>query len=346
MTYPWQVSQWDKLSEVLKSGRLPHALMLSGTAGTGKKQFSAQFANLVLCNQVFNQVGAQGALRSCGECKNCKLVLAEAHPDIRHYTFELNPKGVKSTVITIDQIRSLNEFVAKSSQQGGYKIALIHPAEAMNINAANALLKSLEEPSQKTLIVLVVDQPGRMLPTIRSRCQVIEFPMPDNNQSMSWLKQALPDNTLLEDLLELAAGSPIKAAELAETDAISQRQTMITELAQVLKRETSAVSVASKWQKHDIHTVLDWNLSWVQQLIRFSMTHDDAMVRDERLLKMFQYLSGKHSASKFYDLLGQIQAYSDLLAKKTNPNPQILIENLLIAWAELMQKKKAITVSC
>jgi len=346
MTYPWQASQWEKLSEVFKSGRLPHALMLSGTAGTGKKQFSAEFASLVLCDQVFNQVGVQGSLTSCGECKNCKLVLAEAHPDIREYTFELNPKGVKSSVITIDQIRSLNEFVAKSSQQGGYKIAIIHPAEAMNVNAANALLKSLEEPSQKTLIILVVDQPGRMLPTIRSRCQVIEFHMPDHNQSMSWLKQALSDNPSLEDLLELAGGSPIKAEGLAQTDAISQKQTMITELAQVLKREASAVSVASKWQKHDIQTVLDWNLSWVQQLIRFSMTHDDAMVRDVRLQKMFQYLSGKHSASTFYDLLGQIQTYSDLLAKKTNPNPQILIENLLIAWAELMQKKKTNTASC
>ena len=346
MTYPWQVSQWDKLSEVFKSGRLPHALMLSGTAGTGKKQFSLQFANVVLCEQVFNQTGAHESLSACGECKNCKLVLAEAHPDIRHYTFELNSKGVKSTVITIDQIRSLNEFVAKSSQQGGYKIAIIYPAEAMNNNAANALLKSLEEPSQKTLIILVVDQPGRMLPTIRSRCQVIEFPMPDYNKSMSWLKQKLPNNDVLEDLLELSAGSPIKAIELAETDAISQKQTMITELAQVLKREASAVSVASKWQKHDIHTVLSWNLTWVQQLIRFSMTLDDSMVHDERLLKIFKYLSGRQSASTFYDLLSQIQTYSDLLARKTNPNTQILIENLLIGWAELMQKKKSITVSC
>ncbi len=341
MTYPWQVSQWEQLSEVFKSGRLPHALMLSGSAGTGKKQFSSQFANVVLCEQVFNKVDDQGLLTPCGECKNCKLILAEAHPDIRYYTFELNPKGVKSSVITIDQIRSLNEFVAKSSQQGGYKVAIIHPAEAMNINAANALLKSLEEPSQKTLIILVVDQPGRMLPTIRSRCQVLEFPMPNHSQSITWLKQALPKNTSLEELLDLAAGSPIKAAELAETDAISQKQTMITELAQVLKREASAVSVASKWQKYDIHTVLDWNLSWVQQLIRFSMTHDDVLVRDDRLLKMFQYLSGKHAASTFYDLLGKIQSYSDLLAKKSNPNPQILIENLLISWAELMQKSKS-----
>ena len=340
MTYPWQVSQWEKLSEVFKSGRLPHALMLSGTSGTGKKQFSSQFASVVLCEHVFSRANEQGLLSACGECKNCKLVLADAHPDIRYYTFELNPKGVKSSVITIDQIRSLNEFVAKSSQQGGYKIAIIHPAEAMNINAANALLKSLEEPSQKTLIILVVDQPGRMLPTIRSRCQVLEFPMPSEQHSMDWLKQALPGNNSLDELLELAAGSPIKAAELAQTEAILQKQTMITELAQVLKREMSVVSVAAKWQKHDIHTVLGWNLSWTQQLIRFSMTHDDALVRDERLLKIFKYLSEKHTASTFYDLLGKIQAYSDLLAKKTNPNPQILLENLLIAWAELMQKTK------
>ncbi|WP_250658377.1 DNA polymerase III subunit delta' [Alkalimarinus coralli] len=334
--YPWQSSQWAKLGAVFASGRLPHALMLSGTEGTGKTRFANSLASLVLCEQPFENSAPQQSPAPCGKCKNCTLISAEAHPDIRYFSPE-----EKSTVVKVDQIRQLNEYIAKSSQQGGYKVAIIHPAEAMNHNAANALLKSLEEPSQKSLIILVVDQPGRMLATIRSRCQVIDFPLPNYNQSLEWLKSALPDSSIHEDLLELSAGSPIKAYQLSASEAVAQKQTMIADLAKVLKRESTAVSVAAKWQKYELQVVLAWNITWVQQLIRYSMTQNPKLVKDEKLLKMIQYLAGKHPTSHFYGLLDKVQTSSDLLARKTNPNNQILIENLLVGWGELMQKRTA-----
>ncbi|UZE97837.1 DNA polymerase III subunit delta' [Alkalimarinus alittae] len=334
--YPWQASQWDKLTTVFSSGRLPHALMLSGVGGTGKTLFADTLANLVLCEQAYdNNQGNPGPV-PCGRCKNCHLVQAEAHPDIRYFSPE-----EKSTIVKVDQIRQLNEYISKSSQQGGYKVAIIHPAEAMNTSAANALLKSLEEPSQKTLIILVVDHPGRMLPTIRSRCQVVDFPMPNHQQSMAWLSQALPESALLEDLLLLAAGSPIKAVELAGSEAVAQKQSMIADLAKVLKREVTVVSVAAKWQKYELQLVLAWNVTWLQQLIRFSMTKDAQLVKDDTLLKMIQYLAEKHSAARFYELLDKVQTTCDLVARKTNPNHQILIENVLVGWSELMQKTPA-----
>ncbi len=332
--YPWQSTQWEKLTDVYSSGRLPHALMLSGTSGTGKKRFAGTLANLVLCEHPFDHDSATKGPSPCGHCKNCKLVGAEAHPDIRYFSPE-----EKSTVVKVDQIRQLNEYISKSSQQGGYKIAIICPAEAMNHNAANALLKSLEEPSQKSLILLIVDQPGRMLATIRSRCQVIDFPMPNHRQSLDWLMLALPNSSLHEDLLELAAGSPIKAYEMSESEAVTQKQSMIKDLAKVLKREATVVSVAAKWQKYELQIVLAWNVTWVQQLIRYSMTSDSQWVKDDTLLKMVQYLAGKHPAGRFYELLDKIQTSCDLVARKTNPNNQILIENLLVGWSELMQKK-------
>ena len=332
--YPWQSLQWEKLTDVFSSGRLPHALMLSGTAGTGKTLFAGSLANLVLCEQAFENSSSHKGPSPCGCCKNCKLVQAEAHPDIRYFSPE-----EKSMVVKVDQIRLLNEYISKSSQQGGYKVAIIHPAEAMNNNAANALLKSLEEPSQKSLIILVVDQPGRMMATIRSRCQVIDFPMPNHQQSMEWLKLALPNSSLHEDLLELAAGSPIKAYEMSESEAVTQKQTMIADLAKVLKREVTAVSVAAKWQKYELQIVLAWNVTWVQQLIRYSMTNDAQLVKDDTLLKVIKYLTGKHPAARFYELLDKVQTSCDLVARKTNPNNQILIENLLVGWSELMQKK-------
>ncbi len=338
MNYPWQETQWSKLSEVLRQGRLPHALMLSGTAGTGKREFASVLANLVLCDQAIVNGSEEHSARyrPCGECKSCKLIQAEAHPDIRYFEPE-----EKSSVVKVDQIRELNDYIAKSSQQGAFKVAIIHPAEAMNVNAANALLKSLEEPSRKTLIILVVDQPGRMLATIRSRCQVIEFPLPSRDQSRDWLQQALPENQHIDELLELSAGSPIKALQLADSEAVSQKQAMIGDLAQVLKRQATVVSVATQWQKYELKIVLDWNLLWAQQLVRYSMTTDESLIGDERLLRMIQYLSKKHTASTFYRLLDKIHACSDLVARNTNPNHQVLIENLLVAWSELMQKNAA-----
>lgn len=332
--YPWQALQWQKLTEVFSSGRLPHAIMLSGTSGTGKTRFADSLANLVLCEQPFNGGIEQKGPSPCGDCKNCKLVEAEAHPDIRYFSPE-----EKSTVVKVDQIRLLNEYISKSSQQGGYKVAIIYPAEAMNHNAANALLKSLEEPSQKSLIILVVDQPGRMLATIRSRCQVIDFPMPSYRHSLEWLQLALPESTLHEDLLELAAGSPIKAYQMAESEAVAQKQSMIADLAKVLKREVTVVSVAGKWQKYELQIVLAWNVTWVQQLIRYAMTKDTQLIKDDTLLKVIQYLAGKHPAARFYELLDKVQIACDLVARKTNPNNQILIENLLVGWCELMQKR-------
>lgn len=332
--YPWQAVQWEKLTDVYSSGRLPHALMLSGTSGTGKTLFADSLAKLVLCEQAFDNGNGGQKPSPCGYCKNCKLVQADAHPDIRYFSPE-----EKSTVVKVDQIRQLNEYISKSSQQGGYKVAIIHPAEAMNHNAANALLKSLEEPSQKSLIVLVVDQPGRMLATIRSRCQVIDFPMPNHQQSLDWLMKTLPDSPLHDDLLELAAGSPIKAYEMSESEAVTQKQSMIADLAKVLKRDVTPVSVAAKWQKYELQIVLAWNVTWVQQLIRYSMTKDSQLVKDDTLLKMVQYLTGKHTAERFYELLDNIQTSCDLVARKTNPNNQILIENILVGWSELMQKK-------
>ena len=303
--------------------------------GTGKTYFADSLSRLVLCENAFESAGQQGP-SPCGNCKNCKLVEAEAHPDIRYFSPE-----EKSTQVKVDQIRLLNEYISKSSQQGGYKVAIVHPAEAMNINAANALLKSLEEPSQKTLIILVVDQPGRMMATIRSRCQVIDFPLPSQQQSLDWLTKALPDSTLHVDLLELAAGSPVKAYQMSDSEAVSQKQSMIDDLAKVLKRESTIVSVASKWQKYELQIVLGWNISWIQQLIRFAMTKDTQWVKDDKLLKMFQYLSGKQATTTFYGLLDKVQTSSDLVARKTNPNHQILIENLLVGWTELMQNKRA-----
>ncbi|MCV6606274.1 MAG: DNA polymerase III subunit delta', partial [Porticoccaceae bacterium] len=150
MPYPWQGELWDDIVHLHKKQRLPHALMLTGPADVGKSRFARALAQRVACGE---PVGGY----ACGTCKSCKLIAAESFPDLKRVAPEEAGKAIK-----IDQIRALCDFMAKTAQQGGWKVALIEPAEAMNVNAANALLKTLEEPSNNTLLILVCHQLSRV----------------------------------------------------------------------------------------------------------------------------------------------------------------------------------------
>jgi DNA polymerase III subunit delta' len=145
--YPWQAAERKRLVQQREADKMPHALLLSGARHLGKRDFALCMAGYLLC-------GTPVAGDPCGTCANCHLVAAGTHPDLRL----IEPEGSK--LIKIEQIRELTDWVNQTAQRGGFKVALIHPAEQMNLNAANALLKSLEEPSAGTVIILVSETPA------------------------------------------------------------------------------------------------------------------------------------------------------------------------------------------
>ena len=140
---PWQKELWLSLNDRIESQRLPHAIILNGLEGVGAEHLAYALAFRMLCSQVDKGI-------PCGQCNGCLTLKAGSHPDF----YRLSPQE-KSKFIKVDQIRKLCESVAKTSQQGGWKVAVIVPAESMNIASSNALLKSLEEPEPNTLIILV-----------------------------------------------------------------------------------------------------------------------------------------------------------------------------------------------
>lgn len=220
--YPWHSDAWRKICGDSVAGRMPHALLLGGRAGTGKRRFAESLSGYLLCTDRL-------ADTACGNCRSCRLFQAGSHPDL--IIISPNPDA---TVISVDEIRDSLELIGLTRQYGNYKIIIIQPAEAMNRNASNALLKTLEEPTAGTIFILVSDQPASLLPTIRSRCQHIALDPVNREQAIFWLQRQKPEHQQLELALALARQAPLVAAELDVDNMRDQISTVIEQFTRLL----------------------------------------------------------------------------------------------------------------
>lgn len=163
---PWQQPVWDELVKRQQQQGLPHALMFTGIAGIGKHQLSRSVAQWLLCTEA----ETNDSPVACGQCHSCQLWQAGSHPD-----FMLCQPQDNSRQIRIDSIRQVNDFLAQTPQISRCQLVIIRPVEVMNTNAANALLKTLEEPAGESFLLLEAERFGSVLPTIRSRCQRLQL---------------------------------------------------------------------------------------------------------------------------------------------------------------------------
>ena len=240
---PWCAAAWDLLAARAAHGTLPHALLLCGPAGLGKRALADAFVRARLCDTPRDG-------HACGECRACKLLAAGTHPDRLLVTLEVNEKtGKLRREILIDQIRALSARLALASQLGGWQIAVIDPAEAMTGAAQNALLKTLEEPSAASLIMLVTDQPWRLVPTIRSRCQRIDFAVPPRAEALAWLAARGIDNA--DAPLTAAGGNPGQAWLLVEQGGMQRRQEVARDLLALAAGRARAREVSKAWAGDD-----------------------------------------------------------------------------------------------
>jgi DNA polymerase III subunit delta' len=246
MTFaPWHDEAWRLLDSRRRGGTLPHALLLAGAAGLGKREFAAAFAAGVLCQNP----RADGS--ACGECRACRLVAAGSHPDLITIGLELRDDGKPRTEIIVDQIRALSERIAMTAQFGGMQLARIDPADSMNASAANALLKTLEEPTPASLIVLVADQPARLPATIRSRCQRITLQAPARAQALEWFRGQGIDSRAAETALQASGGNPGLALRWLRDGGLDVRAEVLADLRALCGEKTSPVAVANRWGKAD-----------------------------------------------------------------------------------------------
>jgi len=247
---PWHEENWRLLQQRRANGTLPHALLLCGPEGLGKREFAAALAAALLCQNP----RADGA--ACGACRACALLAAGSHPDRVRVTLELRDDGKPRTEITVDQIRVLSERLALTAQFGGFQIALIDPADLMNHAAANALLKTLEEPTPATVIVLIADQPARLSATIRSRCQRVEFRVPAPAQGREWLEQHGADAKAASAALAAAGGNPGLALRWIQAGGLALREEVSADLKALYGGKAAAVEVANRWSRQEPETRL------------------------------------------------------------------------------------------
>lgn len=234
----WHVDLWARLQARRQRDALPHALLLCGPQGLGKRDFLQRFVRGLLCQNPHDG-------DACGSCRSCLLLDAGTHPDYVALSFGVRKDGGQRSDIVVDQVRALSARLATASQFGGWQIASIDPADAMNTAAANALLKTLEEPTRQTMLILVADAPWRMPATIRSRCQRIDFQLPRPEEALAWLQQVGVRDPQIA--LDAAGGNPGLARIWAEEGALAQRQEVRKDLAALASGRGDALAMGKRW---------------------------------------------------------------------------------------------------
>ncbi len=331
MIYPWQQQQWQHIHQLLKSDRLPHGMLLLGNQGLGKADFSVAMANAVLCQSPSDDNQA------CGRCKSCHLLAAETHPDLHYLAPKAPPKSKsKNPVmsIRIDDIRNLCETLNQTSLYGGYRVAIIEQAEYLTLSAANSLLKTLEEPGQNVLILLITSRSNRLPVTIRSRCQILRFSTPDEDISLPWLLQAnqQPDVSTeqLKQALKYADGSPLAALDRLNQ---SEHQQILTAAMTANISGKNSLEYAVKLAQFAKVYTLEGMLSWVSDLSRLLACGSEITLTNEHERAKLQALAKNVNKQRVFRFQDQLNF--NLLHSSIAVNEQLLWENLLLSWDNL-----------
>jgi len=331
--YPWQKNDWARLQELRK--RPAHGLLFKGTKGIGKLDLAINFAQSLLCQHP-EECGL-----ACGKCPSCHWFEQGSHPDYRllqpdalsldgEDTDDFKPVSGKkpSRQVSVDQIRGLADFIGMSAHQGGRRVIVIHPAEAMNSNAANALLKNLEEPPPGLLFILVSHKPQQLLPTILSRCLSFALPAPDAASTTRWLAEQGVKNPA--DALAVSGFAPLQAVKLDEQLGSEEREKLLRAVRQPTALDVFALAEAL--QKTEQVLVVQWLQQWCYDLSSM------------KLAGRLRYHPGEEAAiNKLVEFvaplnLARLQKHLQTAKREAQHtlNPKLFFESMLFAYRQSM----------
>lgn len=326
--YPWQLQDSQRLQALRE--RPPQSLLFKGAQGIGKLNLALHYAHSLLCER------PQANGQACGNCPACHWLSQGSHPDFRlvqpdalSQAGEESESGKKpSKQITVEQVRGLADFLGMTSHQGGMRVIVICPAEAMNSNAANALLKNLEEPPRNTLFILVTHKPQQLLPTILSRCVLFALTVPNVAASANWLRE----QGIKDPLQALAAAgySPLLALQGDTQVGADERIKLLNALRNPASLDV--FSMAEQLQKTEQVLVVQWLQQWCYDLLAMKQAGTLRYHTGEEAV--MQKLVTPVAALDLVRLQKLLQT-AKREAQHTL-NPKLFFESLLLAYRQLL----------
>lgn len=306
--YPWLEGVWKEWQESLETDRFSNASILSVDDGLGAERLVELFSRAVMCSNYTTE--------ACGFCHSCQLMNSGSHPDYHVIRPEKEGKA-----ISVDQIRQCNRLAQESSQLAGVRLFIIEPAESMNESAANALLKTLEEPSGNCLFLLVSHRANLLLPTIVSRCQQWVVSNPASSEVTSWLAQQAVNNVPAY-ASHINNNAPLKALDFVEQGHVESYQKLEHQLLELLKGQGDVLKLAKELavNPHN-HLQWVWYLLTDAQKVHFSVSEPFFTPGSNALA---QYLN--------YDLLYQQTINLSELIEQLREHPGLNCELLVLDW--------------
>lgn len=319
---PWQQQFWERLIKQFADGHLAHAYLTAGPAGLGKLAFVQQFARYLLCQN-------RSAEKPCGHCRDCELSAKFNHPD----SYLLQPEE-GSRDIKVTQVRGLSDFLIRSSHSGGARIAIIDHAHHMNVSAANALLKSLEEPGEHSYIFLLSDAPGMLTATIRSRCQRLQFSVPGFEQASAWLHEHVDSSEDSDRLLAAVDNRPLAALELSRTGVLDAEKDFTDKLIAMSVGQQSLAAVSNSAVKLGgplaILCLLKFSTALTKQLLQPEEESSALSQVAATFTERADAVGGKkRMLANLLEYHQQLMTAYQQVSSGANPNPQLVLESLL-----------------
>ena len=312
--YPWQLNVWNTLTQ--RFPQVGHGLLFYGKKGCGKEAFTQQFVAWLLClDKQPNQ--------PCGQCSSCLWLKSDTHPNYVYVTTDEDNKK-QNAKIKIEKIRELQPFVQQTVD--GWRVIVIEPAEALNIASSNALLKTLEEPGERVVIILLADHYLKLPATIRSRLQHYALDRLTDDQANAYLNQHLnaEQQTLSTLLLNLSNGMPLAAIELASSEWLTLRSEFINDWYHLVSQKNMPMQYASKWNKQLNFSELIFMFEYLlADLVAYKMEQN---VKNSDL--DFSLLAEQYQLEQLFDIYNDVHQAKQMVEQNVQSN--LIVDQLFI----------------